>query len=89
MRRVADYFDGRSCDDLEFAKLVPELADRQAIMKRFHECNGDPEVWAEDLAADSTFAQCRYWKYGAALAYFAHQLAPDIERKLRKAGADQ
>lgn len=85
MKRAADYFGGRICDDLEFAKLVPELADRQAIMKRYHAWNGDPEVWEEDMSQDGPFAKCRYWTYGAALAYFAHQLAPDVERELRRA----
>ena len=88
LRRIAAYFGGRVCDDLEFAAILPELPARQAIMQRFHEWNGDPEVWQEDLAVGSNFAQCRFWTYGAALAYFAHRLAPDIEQALRKAERD-
>jgi hypothetical protein len=86
---AADYFDRRTCDDLELAELVPELADRRAIMQRFHEWNGDPEVWAEDLARGGTFADCRYWTYGAALAYFVHQLAPDLEQAFRESERDK
>lgn len=86
IRRAAEYFNGRVCDDLEFAELVPKLADRQAIMKRFHEWNGDPEVWAEDLVTGNGFAECRYWTYGTALAYFAHRLEDDSERRRRTLG---
>jgi hypothetical protein len=57
-------------------------------MKRYHVWNGDPEVWQEDVSRGGTFAECHYWTYGAALAYFAHQLAPDVERELRKAEQD-
>jgi len=86
LKKSADHFGCHICDDIDFEPLVPNLADRQAIMKRYHEWNGDPEVWEEDLATDSTFAQCRYWSYGALLDYFAYRLAPDIEQELREAG---
>jgi len=86
LMKSVDHFSRHICDDIDFESLVPVLADRQAMRRRYHEWNGDPEVWEEELAAGGTFAQCRFWTYGEMLAYFAHQLAPDIERELREAG---
>ena len=81
LRRLADYFGGRVCDDIDFARLVSDSESRRQIMQRFHEWNGDPESFREDETAGRDYP---YWTYSSALAYFAFRLAPDMEQHLRE-----
>jgi hypothetical protein len=43
------------CNDFELSEVVPDVEERRALMKKFHEINGDPESFEEDLRCGATF----------------------------------
>lgn len=84
LKMAADHFGKHIYEDIDFAPLVPDVEQRRAIMRRYHAWNGDPEVFEEDEAPGREYP---FWTYSSALDYFAHRLAPDIEREIREAEA--
>lgn len=38
-------------DSFRFDRFIPDLAQRQAFMQRYHAYNGDPEIYEEDMSS--------------------------------------
>ena len=47
----SDALGNRSCNDLELAELMPDRAERVALIKYAHEQNGDPQEFDPKHAA--------------------------------------
>lgn len=45
----------KNIGELDFTKLVPSLEERQRVMKLYHQYNGDPEVFQEDIENGDEF----------------------------------
>jgi len=78
LREASDYFSSRICDDIDLTPLIPSVEQRREMLKRFHEWNGDPEVYEQDQMEGGWYAEYHVWSYAAMFDYFAHRLAPDI-----------
>lgn len=43
LKVAAEEFSNKGCNDFDFAHWMPNLAERRALIKAYHEFNGDPE----------------------------------------------
>jgi hypothetical protein len=43
--------EDRHLGECRLDRFVPDLAERQALMKAYHAYNGDPEIFEEDMAS--------------------------------------
>jgi hypothetical protein len=55
LEELGDHQSNAGCNDFDLSSFVPDVEERRAIMKAFHEYNGDPECFEEDLADGKTF----------------------------------
>lgn len=53
---LGDIQGNAGCNDFDLKAFVPDIEERRAIMKAFHEYNGDPECFEEDLARGRDFS---------------------------------
>lgn len=67
LRRADMAICNQGCGDFDLDKLVPDLAERQAFMKAYHQWNGDPEEYEADVGRGDQF---RWWDSGAAFGLF-------------------
>jgi hypothetical protein len=76
----------KNIGDIDLRKLLPSLEDRQAFMKLYHQENGDPKVYEEDLKYNCEFLyfnpnDALFILYGAAIkALEAKGVTPFVEQ---------
>src|SRR5947209_7479080 len=78
--QAANHFSKHIYEDVDFARLVPDVQARRQLMAAYHAFNGDPETAQDDQSRGEEY---RYSHYSMLLHFFAHRLAPDIEKELR------
>jgi hypothetical protein len=48
LRQASDTYGNHGCNDLDLVEVLPDLADRQYVMKRLWDYNGTPEDYDPD-----------------------------------------
>jgi predicted glycosyltransferase involved in capsule biosynthesis len=72
---ASDSFGNHGCSDFDLEKSVPSLEDRRALMKAYHEYNGDPEEFMEE----EEFGTFRWFKDYALMGYLADRVKGQLE----------
>lgn len=75
-------------DSFPLDRFLPDLASRQALVEAYHEYNGDPEVFAEDLT-DSLTSEFRFFDPNRALGMLEDRLHQAIKEAGIEVRADQ
>jgi len=76
----------KNIGEIDLRKLLPSLEERQAFMKLYHQENGDPEVYKEDIENGNPFLyfnpnDALFILYGAAIeALKAQGITPFVEQ---------
>lgn len=67
LRMAADEFGNHGCNDFKLIDLVPDVEERRALVKAYHEWNGDPH----EYNAERTYT---YFEDFALMAFLSHQM---------------
>ncbi len=52
LKMASDEFSNHGCNDYYLAKIIADPEERRALMKQYHEYNGDPEEWRAESNYD-------------------------------------
>jgi hypothetical protein len=47
LRMASDTFGNHGCNDFDLTKVIPDKAERDALVRSYFEWNGDPECYYE------------------------------------------
>ena len=67
LRMAADEFSSHGCNDFDLTEVIPDQAERDALVRAYHGWNGDPEEYYEAGSRDYRLMDWMLMDFMAAL----------------------